>query len=206
MNPLKVNNIFFSIQCEGFHVGEACIFIRLAGCNENCAYCDTDWMKGSVMDEEEILLKIARYPVRKIIWTGGEPTLQLTDKVVAFFNHHEYVQYIETNGSNKVPHGIQHISCSPKVSVEILKKNFSFNEVGEFRCLIGQDKEGIRCFPPPIESLPVAKHYYVSPLFVGKNHEKYELDKFNLDLAVDWVKNDPRWNLSIQLQKLIHIP
>jgi len=79
---MKVNDIFYSIQGEGGRSGEASIFIRLSDCNRNCWFCDTDWEKGKEMTLPEILKQIKPYKSRWIVWTGGEPTLQLTNEAV----------------------------------------------------------------------------------------------------------------------------
>ncbi len=98
---LTVNEIFYSLQGEGGRAGQASIFIRLAKCNLNCSFCDTEFEQGIKMSPEEVLSTIGKYGCRWIIWTGGEPTLQLTDDVVAFFKEKGYLQAIETNGTKK---------------------------------------------------------------------------------------------------------
>ena len=80
---MKVIEIFESIQGEGGRRGQLSIFIRLADCNLNCSFCDTDWKGGEEMSIKEILQDIKHFKSRWIIWTGGEPTLQLTEEIVA---------------------------------------------------------------------------------------------------------------------------
>lgn len=111
---LTVNEIFYSLQGEGGRTGEASIFIRLSKCNLACSFCDTDFEFGNRMTLDEILAEISQYPCQWIIWTGGEPTLQLKDETVAFFTEKGYKQAIETNGTRRVPAGIDYITCSPK--------------------------------------------------------------------------------------------
>ena len=82
---LNVNEIFYSLQGEGGRTGQASIFIRLAKCNLTCSFCDTDFERGVKMTLDEVLREIGQYGCKWIIWTGGEPTLQLTDDIVAFF-------------------------------------------------------------------------------------------------------------------------
>ena len=76
--PLKLNiaEIFYSIQGEGYHAGTAAIFIRFAGCNLSCNFCDTDFSVKAKLSKEEILQSIENYPGRFIVLTGGEPTIQ----------------------------------------------------------------------------------------------------------------------------------
>jgi len=206
MKQIKVNNIFHSIQGEGFNTGLATIFIRLSGCNERCEFCDTDFKTGIFLYVEQILERLQEYHCKNLTWTGGEPTMQLSTEIVEWFNDLGYTQFIETNGSFPMPNGLFYISCSPKlVSMERLKQNISGYCVGEFRCVIGLNEKGIPILPPEIEKMPYASNYYVSPLFTGYIHEKYELDPINVQMAVDWLKADPRWKLSIQVHKLLKI-
>jgi 7-carboxy-7-deazaguanine synthase len=75
---MKVNEIFYSIQGESSFAGRPCTFIRLAGCNLRCSYCDTEYAfyEGAEMSPEEIGERIKAYPTRLVLVTGGEPMLQ----------------------------------------------------------------------------------------------------------------------------------
>jgi organic radical activating enzyme len=134
-----------------------------------------------------------------IVWTGGEPTLQLTEELVKEFKELGFRQAIETNGTNPVPEGIDYISCAPKlpyVTAELLGKNFP-NGVDEFRfpCSSGEE-------PIPIKDLPIAKNYFVSPLFLGEVKKRFLLSSLNLKYCINWVKQNPGWRLSVQQHKL----
>ena len=136
---MLVNEIFYSLQGEGLNMGRASIFIRLSKCNLSCSFCDTEYESGTEMSLEELRDHIAQWPCRRIIWTGGEPTLQLTEEVVAYFKALGYHQSIETNGTRRPPHGLDYITCSPKKeAMRLLHRNFP-DGVGEFRFPIGQD-------------------------------------------------------------------
>ena len=111
---MLINEIFYSLQGEGVHMGKASIFIRLSRCNLRCSFCDTEFDSGTEMTIEELRDAIAPYPGRRIIWTGGEPTLQLTEETVAYFKALGYHQSIETNGTRRPPAGLDYITCSPK--------------------------------------------------------------------------------------------
>ena len=199
---LKVKEIYYSLQGEGGRSGEASIFIRLAGCNMSCSFCDTDFTGGEDMRLPDILGKINKYPCKWIVWTGGEPTLQLNDDIVAYFKAAGFKQAIETNGSNVTPLDLDYIACSPKVDVKTLESSFLFRCVDEFRYPIGRDMEQSI---PLISDLPHAIHYFLSPLFIGIPHEKLYTDKGNIQYAIDTIKRYPEWKLSIQIHKLINI-
>lgn len=202
MKKLKVKEIFHSIQGEGAHAGEASIFIRLSGCNHNCAYCDTDWTGGEEFSVEEIWNIIhSDIKSKKIIWTGGEPLLQLDSAVIRYFNYRGYKQSIETNGSIPLPRGLDYVVCSPKVDEKTLNENFEDGEINEFRYPIGVF-EGVVYEPPKISDLPKADYYFVSPIFVGEPHKRLEIDEKNLKIAIGFVKRNPEWRLSIQQQKI----
>jgi len=199
---LKVVEIFHSIQGEGANVGKSAVFVRLSDCNKDCWFCDTDWSKGEEMTVSQILEEVKKhskaedYPNNLIIWTGGEPTLQLTDEVLAYFD--EYYNCIETNGTNPVPSRIQYISCSPKVKPEILRKNFK--KVNEFRYPIGMGD-----MVPDISELPPADNYFVSPIFLGEEKKRFELVNENIQHSINFVKNNPKWRLSLQIHKFLNI-
>lgn len=193
---LNVVEIFYSIQGEGGNVGKPAIFVRLAGCNENCWFCDTNWSQGVNMTIKEILNAVKLYPSNMIIWTGGEPTLQLTDEVLEHFPN--YFHCIETNGTNPVPSKIDYIACSPKVSPSMLHQNFQF--VDEFRYPLSVGE-----IPPSIDELPRAANYFVSPIFEGEEKKRFSMSSENLHYCLDFVKQHPEWRLSVQLHKLIHV-
>ncbi len=194
-----INEIFYSLQGEGINTGRAAIFIRLSRCNLRCSFCDTDFDSGEEMSDEEIAAAIAPYEGRFIIWTGGEPTLQLREETVAYFHSLGYEQAIETNGTRRPPHGIDYITCSPKPEA-MGRLHESFPEgVSEFRFPIGADGS----LPPAIETLPRAGAYLVSPIFVGS--DAMTMDDAALKRCIQFVLDHPQWRLSLQTHKLIDI-
>ncbi|MFV0553322.1 MAG: 7-carboxy-7-deazaguanine synthase QueE [Mangrovibacterium sp.] len=188
---LKVVEIFHSIQGEGANFGMPAVFVRLANCNKNCIFCDTDWSVGADYTLPDLKTEVDAFSCRTIIWTGGEPTLQLTDEVLRFFP--EYYHCIETNGSRPVPSLIDYISCSPKVKSEELLQNIPFAHELRFPVAIGDAL-------PLLSSLPQADRYLVSPVF-----DDAELNQENLEYCVLLVKNNPPWRLSVQIHKLLNV-
>jgi organic radical activating enzyme len=193
---LKVVEIFNSIQGEGANVGRSATFIRLSNCNKNCSFCDTDWDKGVEMTIEEVLAEVQKYSSNMIIWTGGEPTLQLTNEILSHFKN--YFQAIETNGTNPVPAEIDYISCSPKVESDILKRNFQLVDEFRFPVAVGDEI-------PSIDDLPRASNYFLSPIFVGEVKKRLEINRKNLDYCLSVIAREPRWRLSVQLHKLLNV-
>lgn len=190
---LNVNEIFYSLQGEGGRTGQASIFIRLAKCNLACSFCDTDFERGVKMSPEQIFREIEVYNCKWIIWTGGEPTLQLSDELVALFKEKGYLQAIETNGTRRVPAGIDYITCSPKQNFEKIKELIP--EVDELRFPIQKGDE-----LPDISILPNTERFLLSPIFDGNN-----IIQENVDYCISLIKKNPAWALSLQTHKLIGI-
>lgn len=111
---MKVVEIFDSMQGEGQYMGVMCTFVRFAGCNLKCPFCDeaSKYGKAKEMTIEQIVKKCKQ---EIVVLTGGEPTLQpqLVDLTVTLHNAGHRV-HIETNGTNAVPANIDWVTCSPK--------------------------------------------------------------------------------------------
>jgi len=100
--PLKVNEIFYSIQGESSYAGRPCVFVRLTGCNLRCSYCDTGYAyeEGDELDIPQILERVASYDCPLVEITGGEPLLQKdTPELVYLLLENGYDVLLETNGS-----------------------------------------------------------------------------------------------------------
>lgn len=190
---LNINEIFYSLQGEGGRVGEPSIFIRLTKCNLACSFCDTDFAEGDDYTLDELYDKIKSYPSKWIIWTGGEPTLQLKDKHLLYFRDLGYKQAIETNGTRSVSEYIDYITCSPKVNYDKVKLKIPFANEVRLPLAAGD-------LLPDISIFPKADKYFVSPIFDGD-----KLNSDNVNYCVEYVKQHPEWTLSLQVHKLIHI-
>lgn len=190
---LTVNEIFYSLQGEGGRQGEASIFIRLTKCNLKCTFCDTDFEHGDEMSLEEIASEIKAFGCQWIIWTGGEPTIQLRDEHLQYFKDLGYKQAIETNGTRPVPSLIDYITCSPKQKYESIKDHLP--KVNEIRIPVAEGDQ-----IPDVSVFPKADKYFLSPIFDGDKPIKK-----NIEYCVDLILRDPRWQLSLQIHKLINI-
>ena len=191
---LKVKEIFYSLQGEGGRQGAASIFIRLSGCNLKCDFCDTDFSGGEEMSLEQILSKIRQSPCHRIIWTGGEPALQLTDECLLYFKQAGFFQAIESNGHQRLSELLDYTVVSPKGQTDYARKINP--QVDEVRLPV---RENDRI--PPLESLPEAEYYFLSPIFTENPAET----RANIDYCVQQVKQHPEWRLSLQIHKWIGI-
>jgi len=188
MQNLFINEIFYSLQGEGIRAGTANIFIRLSNCNLECVFCDTEFTSGKNYSINELQEHLQQYPCKNIIWTGGEPTLQLTAEIIAIFKDLGYYQAIETNGSNRIPEGLDFVCCSPKVAEHVLRKKVK--RVNELRYV----RNHTQSLPiPMIES----EHYYLSPQCDGD-----KINYKNLEHCINLIKENPTWKLSIQQHKI----
>lgn len=126
---MEVKGIFSSIQGEGQQVGKLAVFIRLSGCNLNCPWCDTDHYGGVDLNHNEIIERVLEkanhlLPTQRpmIVWTGGEPLLQLTDgsegAILEKLGKLGFFQAVETNGtiplSDFIKRNVRWITVSPK--------------------------------------------------------------------------------------------
>jgi organic radical activating enzyme len=194
---MTVSEIFYSLQGEGGRAGEPSLFVRLSGCSVQFAcmksgvVCDTEFVSGREMTREEILAELRRLSptCRWIVWTGGEPTDQLTAEDVAFFADENYEQAIETSGVRPVPDGLDWVTISPKVAEHILAKHFpeGCTELKYVRAA-GQ------AIPAPALH---ARHYYLSPHADGDH-----IHPDTLKAVIALCLAHPRWRLSLQQHKL----
>ena len=147
----KINEIFYSLQGEGFHTGTPAIFVRFSGCNLKCSFCDTRHEEGMEMTDEYILSEINKYPADTVILTGGEPGLWIDEDFINLLHQAGKYICIETNGTKELPSDIDWVTCSPKWGNELkLKRQDELKVVYE-----GQDVSDY-------EKLP-AKYYYLQP-------------------------------------------
>jgi organic radical activating enzyme len=207
-----VNEIYGSLQGEGVRAGTFNIFVRFTGCNLKCAMeagplspggfdCDTEFASGSKATLEE-LVDVCRDEVERVqvgcdrvfpgvIFTGGEPALQLTPELVLALKERGFGPIcIETNGSKNVDHlELDWITVSPKVAEHAIQQKRA-NEV-----------KYVRAYGQGIPKTAVmADHYLVSPAADGM-----DLGKRNLEWCEKLVRENPRWRLSVQLHKIWNI-
>lgn len=188
---MRVNEIFYSLQGEGFFTGRAAVFLRFAGCNLQCPFCDTDHHSFREMTEAQIVAEMATFPARHAVITGGEPAMQLTATLVEKLRRAGFFVQIETNGSLPLPEGIDWITCSPKSLPVVLPR------INELKVVYGADTD----MAPYGHVASIATHLRVQP-----RHDALARDSArNLAAAISFVKSNPRWSLSLQTHRLINI-
>ena len=132
---MKVNEIFESIQGEGLYAGHPVLFIRISGCNKSCDFCDSKYhTEGKIMSIYQIAKKIDESNKKIVVWTGGEPSLQIDDIYAVINLTQNKTHHLETNGSGVVNYKyFQYVCCSPKEQKDI--RNFLSNAIASHCCL-----------------------------------------------------------------------
>jgi organic radical activating enzyme len=186
---LKVNEIFYSLQGEGFNTGMAAIFLRLSGCNRACSFCDT---KYHVTFTERSLSELLEYlepegermgTMKRIVFTGGEPTFQKIGPLWNALHDRSWWTAIETNGDRLVEQRFDWITVSPKQD-EIAQRHGDELKV----VYLGKDVEHF------FIRYPDFGHYFLQPC-----------SNKNVAETVEYIKRYPHWRLSLQCQKIINI-
>lgn len=188
--------MFYSIQGEGYYSGTPAIFIRFAGCNLKCPFCDTSHHFTHEVTEDDIVRFANSYPAVLVVFTGGEPSLQLTESLVDKLQKKGKYIAVETNGTNRLPNNVDWITLSPKSSYVGKVGTPVYRRVNELKVVFDAEH--------PIEDPEfdiVADYYYAQPCDTGDA----EKNKRNIDYCVNFVKQNPRWKISLQTQKILNV-
>lgn len=187
----KVNEIFYSLQGEGYWTGTPVVFVRLSGCNLLCPFCDTDHSGYVGMGAEEIIAEIRNVgsACSRVCITGGEPGLQLDSELVEALHEAGYLIHVETNGTRVLPDGVDWVTLSPKTDVPGLKGNGTvvLEKADEVKVVfLGADVEKWADFP--------ARAHFLQPCSCQNTKE-----------TVDYILCHPKWRLSLQTHKYLDI-
>lgn len=193
---MKVNEIFYSLQGEGFNAGTPAVFVRFAGCNLQCPFCDTDFAVGTEMTEEDIAAQVVRYPASLVVITGGEPSLQLTESLVDALHRQGRRVAVETNGTHPLPSNVDWITLSPKDTFLGMVASPILTEVDELKVVF----DGIHQ-PVIYENIKVRHARFLQPCDTGD----LQRNGIIVNQVVEYVKANPQWRLSLQIHKMIGI-
>jgi 7-carboxy-7-deazaguanine synthase (Cx14CxxC type) len=216
-----VKEIYYTLQGEGLHAGRPAVFCRFSGCNlwngraadrakAVCTFCDTDFVGtdgpggGKFPRAEELAQAIAhtwseevtdeKLPPQKIpcvVFTGGEPLLQLDAELIAAVKRKGFFIAVETNGTQPAPAGIDWLTVSPKTTAALTIK---------------QGNELKLVYPQAVSPESVADlqfdFFFLSPLW----SEQTELTEKHVQLAAEYCKSHPQWRLNLQRHKYWGIP
>ncbi len=200
---MKVNEIFYSLQGEGHYTGTPAVFVRFAGCNLRCWFCDTDFEKGVEMNEDEIVEAVLQYPTRYVVITGGEPTLQITASLCDKLHAHGLYLMMETNGTRPLPEGCQidWITCSPKlIDVEDGKRKIAtirLRHIDELKVVFEDSSTQDMAL---YEQIP-ATEYRLQPC----DTQDPLCNQAILNKTIKYILQHPKWKLSLQTHKILNV-
>lgn len=191
-----INEIFYSLQGEGFNTGIASVFIRFSGCNLRCAFCDTEHENHTMMSLHAIVDEVMRFPdASLIVLTGGEPSLFVDEQLLQALHMTGKTIAIETNGTRQLPRGVDWVTLSPK---------FGFDGGDAMPCVLDHCDELKVVYTGQDLSqydFIVTEHRFLQPCYVADKEQR----RFNLHQCVEVVLNNPRWRLSLQIHRLLGI-
>jgi 7-carboxy-7-deazaguanine synthase len=211
MSKYAVKEIFLTLQGEGANAGRAAVFCRFSGCNlwsgqekdrglAVCRFCDTDFVGldgpggGSFADAETLATAIESLWAggrsnRFLVFTGGEPLLQLDQALIGAIHAKGFKIAVETNGTLAPPPGLDWLCVSPKAGAPLVA-----NSGSELKLVFPQ--RGLQ--PEELSRLAFA-HFWLQPMDGGERAA-------NTAAAVAYCLDHPRWRLSLQTHKFVGLP
>ena len=206
-----VKELFYTLQGEGGQAGRAAVFCRFAGCNlwsgreadrasAICDFCDTDFIGtdgeggGRFAEAADLAAAIASTwrggeADRFVVFTGGEPLLQLDSALLDAVHVQGFTVAIETNGTRVAPAGVDWICVSPKAGAPLVQTHGH-----ELKLVFPQE-----ALPPAVVEGLAFDQFWLQPMDGPRRAE-------NTQAAVAYCLQHPRWRLSLQTHKVIGIP
>lgn len=199
MNSLPIMEQFVTLQGEGFHTGKSAVFIRLAGCDVGCSWCDVkeSWDENAhpLISVNDIVASVLKYPTDFVVITGGEPTLHDLSTLTKELKSHKKYIAIETAGTNPPPENIDWVCFSPKK----FKKPVTeiYDKVNELKVVVN-NKADLRWANNHKEKVNKNAMLYLQPEW-SKSDEV-------LPIVLSFLQENPEWRLSLQTHKFLNIP
>jgi organic radical activating enzyme len=196
---LPIMEDFYTIQGEGANTGMPSYFIRLGGCDVGCHWCDVkeswDPTIHPVTNIDTIISRVQKHPSKDVIITGGEPSAfnlkPLTTKLVDL----GYRTYIETSGAYEM-RGVWHWIClSPKKTKKPVQSSYA--KAHELKVIVF-NKHDFKWAEQEAVKVTAGCKLYLQPEW----SKREELTP----LIIDYVKNNPKWQISLQTHKFLNIP
>ena len=196
---LPVMEEFYTIQGEGFHSGTAAYFIRIGGCDVGCSWCDVkeswDAAKYPPVPVDQIIKNAHRYPAKAIVVTGGEPLLYNLDYLCCGVKTIGIKTFLETSGSSFLSGSWDWICLSPKHDAPPLPGIFL--KANELKVII-EKREDLEWAEN--NSLKVDHNciLYLQP--------EWSVIDFITPIIIKYIKENPKWKISLQSHKYMGIP
>jgi 7-carboxy-7-deazaguanine synthase len=199
ITSLPIMEAFYTLQGEGFHQGKAAYFIRLAGCDVGCFWCDVkeSWDENlyPLQSIEEIVLKAKKNPARLAVITGGEPTLYNLEQLTSSLQKEGFSTNIETSGSSPLTGTWDWICLSPKKFKPPLPEIFL--KANELKIIVFNRSDFAWAEKYAAEVSSECK-LYLQP--------EWSKSEIVTPWIVDYIKENPQWQLSLQIHKYINVP
>ena len=199
LTTLPVMEAFYTIQGEGFHQGRAAYFIRLGGCNVGCFWCDVkeSWDADAhpKVTVGDIVEKASTEPGRLAVITGGEPLMHNLDDLTAQLQQAGFETNIETSGSFTMSGTWDWICVSPKKFKAPTTEALS--RANELKVII-YNKNDFEWAEKNAAFVSPDCRLYLQP--------EWERSAIMTPSIIDYIKANPRWELSLQIHKYINVP
>jgi organic radical activating enzyme len=196
---LPVMESFYTIQGEGYHQGKAAYFIRLAGCDVGCVWCDVkeswDEEQHPLKTINEIVTEAASHPGRLTVVTGGEPLLHDCTALTSALHQAGFSTNIETSGSSPLSGEWDWICLSPKKFKAPLPEIVPV--ANELKIVIFNKSDFAWAEKYAALVSPGCK-LYLQP--------EWEKSAMVTPLIIEYIKEHPQWEFSLQIHKYIHVP
>jgi 7-carboxy-7-deazaguanine synthase len=196
---LPIMEAFYTLQGEGFHSGKAAYFIRLGGCDVGCVWCDVkdSWDANAhpKVAVEELLNNAKEHPGKLIVITGGEPLMYNLDNLTAVLQSENFKTNIETSGAHPLSGSWDWICFSPKKFKEPLPE---FYEAAHELKIIVFNKSDFDFAEKHAVKVNKDCILYLQP--------EWDKREQMMPLIVDYIKENPKWRMSIQTHKYLDIP
>ncbi|MBQ2364401.1 MAG: 7-carboxy-7-deazaguanine synthase QueE [Alistipes sp.] len=190
---------FYTVQGEGYHSGKPAYFIRLGGCDVGCHWCDAKYTWNAKMYPPTEITTIVNRAVscaaQAIVITGGEPLLYPLEELTRELHAHGLEIFIETSGTHPISGEFDWICLSPKRQMPPLEE--ALCRADELKVII-QSKEDLEWAVSCSKKVRRKCRLYVQP--------EWSVYEKIIGEVVEWVKEHPEWNISIQAHKFMHIP
>ena len=196
---LPVMEAFYTLQGEGFHQGRAAYFIRLGGCDVGCFWCDVkdswDASKHPQISIDAIVIEAKKFPGRLAVITGGEPLMHHLDALTLQLHAAGFETNIETSGSSPFSGSWDWICLSPKKFKAPLPEIIPL--ANELKVVV-YNKHDFEWAETYAAQVNATCKLYLQP----------EWDKAAevTPLLIDYIKDHPQWELSLQVHKYINVP
>lgn len=190
---------FYTIQGEGFHAGMPSYFVRIGGCDVGCYWCDVkeswDASLHPLILADEIVERVATCPAKAVVVTGGEPLQYNLNYFCSELRKRNISTFLETSGSSPLSGSWDWICLSPKKNLVPLPAIFGF--ASEMKVII-QEESDFNWAEKNAEKVSPECLLYLQPEWSRRNEM--------IPLIVEYIKQYPRWHVSLQIHKYMRIP